>query len=222
MIFVTGLLVYHIKLVCRNRTTREDLKGFFNNAFANPYSRNVSRNISLSCCAKVWKPSVLKKMRINHELREKALREKKAEYDEVKVVQTEENTDKRITHTEMTYRNVLMTQENKTNENNIVQQGDAKGVKSNGGINNFQRQESVETSHNRNNGVKKYGSDKAIAFVENENNVSNDVRSAISKHSFNSKATKKEEFKHTTHLQAQRLNKSEIHRIPQIIRESEQ
>ena len=39
MIFVTGLLIYHIKLTCRNTTTREDLKAFFVNTFGNPYER---------------------------------------------------------------------------------------------------------------------------------------------------------------------------------------
>lgn len=39
MIFVTGLLIYHIKLTCRNLTTREDLKGFYQNTFGNPYER---------------------------------------------------------------------------------------------------------------------------------------------------------------------------------------
>lgn len=36
MIFVTGLLIYHLKLISQNVTTKEDLKGFYQNAFGNP------------------------------------------------------------------------------------------------------------------------------------------------------------------------------------------
>ena len=39
MIFVTGLLIYHIKLTCKNITTKENLKGLYQNAFGNPYDR---------------------------------------------------------------------------------------------------------------------------------------------------------------------------------------
>ena len=40
MIFVTGLLFYHYKLIKRNITTKEEIKNFFENPQSNPYSRN--------------------------------------------------------------------------------------------------------------------------------------------------------------------------------------
>ena len=40
MIFVTGLFVYHYKLVIRNISTKEEIKCFFDNPQGNPNSRN--------------------------------------------------------------------------------------------------------------------------------------------------------------------------------------
>ena len=44
MLFTTGLLIYHSKLVSKNMTTKEELKRFFINPFGDPYSRNCQRN----------------------------------------------------------------------------------------------------------------------------------------------------------------------------------
>jgi hypothetical protein len=44
MIFTTGLLIYHSKLISNNMTTKEELKKFFVNPFGDPYSRNCQRN----------------------------------------------------------------------------------------------------------------------------------------------------------------------------------
>ena len=40
MIFVTGLLVYHYKLIVRNMTTKEEIKSYFENPTGNPFNRN--------------------------------------------------------------------------------------------------------------------------------------------------------------------------------------
>ena len=44
MIFVTGLFIYHTKLVMKNTTTKEDIKRFWENPQANPYLRNKKLN----------------------------------------------------------------------------------------------------------------------------------------------------------------------------------
>ena len=44
MMFTTGLLIYHSKLISKDMTTKEELKRFFNNPFGDPYSRNCQRN----------------------------------------------------------------------------------------------------------------------------------------------------------------------------------
>ena len=45
MIFTTGLLIFHIRMVISNTTTKEELKKFFKNPFRNPYARNTLFNI---------------------------------------------------------------------------------------------------------------------------------------------------------------------------------
>lgn len=44
MIFTTGLLIYHIKIVKNNMTTKEELKKLFMNPFGNPYQRDTKKN----------------------------------------------------------------------------------------------------------------------------------------------------------------------------------
>ena len=45
MCFITGLLLYHIKLILNNTTTKEELKKIFKNSKGNPYKRNICSNI---------------------------------------------------------------------------------------------------------------------------------------------------------------------------------
>ena len=45
MIFTTGLLFFHIRMVVNNITTKEELKKFFKNPFGNLYQRSKSINI---------------------------------------------------------------------------------------------------------------------------------------------------------------------------------
>ena len=46
MIFVTGLFIYHTKLVLKNMTTKEDIKKFWENPQGNPYFR-TDKNINI-------------------------------------------------------------------------------------------------------------------------------------------------------------------------------
>ena len=48
MIFVTGLFIYHTKLILRNKTTKEDIKRFWENPQGNPYTRNKKLNFKNS------------------------------------------------------------------------------------------------------------------------------------------------------------------------------
>ena len=45
MFFITGLLIYHINLVIKNSTTKEQLRKVFKNKHGNPYKRNICTNI---------------------------------------------------------------------------------------------------------------------------------------------------------------------------------
>ena len=60
MIFVTGLLVYHYKLIKRNMTTKEEIKSFFENPQGNPYSKsNKNKNMNQSLFPLKQKMSLL-------------------------------------------------------------------------------------------------------------------------------------------------------------------
>lgn len=59
MIFTTGLLIYHSKLVSNNMTTKEELKKFFINPFGNPYKRKCCTNCSNVLCPRKNKKSLL-------------------------------------------------------------------------------------------------------------------------------------------------------------------
>ena len=60
MIFVTGLFIYHTKLVLRNITTKEDIKKFWENPLGNPYFRtNKKINVINSLFPLKQKKSVI-------------------------------------------------------------------------------------------------------------------------------------------------------------------
>ena len=59
MIFVTGLFIYHSKLVLKNTTTKEDIKSYWDNSQGNPYYRNKELNILNSIFPKKQKYSIL-------------------------------------------------------------------------------------------------------------------------------------------------------------------
>lgn len=59
MIFTTGLLIYHTKLIFNNLTTKEELKKFYANLMGNPYQRDTSRNLSLTLFPTISKDSII-------------------------------------------------------------------------------------------------------------------------------------------------------------------
>lgn len=71
MVFTCGLLIYHLTLVCRNLTTKEELKGNFDNRFGNPYRISCGKNIRRVLCPRLSRPDLLKKIRNKIMLKEK-------------------------------------------------------------------------------------------------------------------------------------------------------
>ena len=60
MIFVTGLFIYHTKLILKNMTTKEDIKCFWETPQGNPYQRNKKlTNILYSLFPKLKKYSII-------------------------------------------------------------------------------------------------------------------------------------------------------------------
>jgi hypothetical protein len=65
MIFTTGLLLYHYKIILKYETTKENLKKLFNNIFGNPYILNKKLNWKNSIFPKINKKSILDIMKDN-------------------------------------------------------------------------------------------------------------------------------------------------------------
>ena len=59
MIFVTGLFIYHTKLILKNVTTKEDIKSFWENAQGNPYFRTKKLNMKNSLFPSKQKKSII-------------------------------------------------------------------------------------------------------------------------------------------------------------------
>ena len=59
MCFITGRLLYLIKLILNNNTTKEELKKIFKNSKGNPNKRSICTNIKNVLFPKVKKYSLL-------------------------------------------------------------------------------------------------------------------------------------------------------------------
>ena len=112
MIFVTGLFIYHSKLVLKNITTKEDIKSFWKNPQGNPYFRNKKKNIKNSLFPLKQKNSIIdifkKGFFLTNEsdiLNKENIKKQKEE---------NKNNDNNNTHTPL-----QIECDNKNNENNI-------------------------------------------------------------------------------------------------------
>ena len=87
MVFTTGLLIYHIKIVRNNMTTKEELKKYFLNPFDNPYQRSTKNNFSSVLFPQVGKRDLIDILNYNEEIYKKQkdyiLKKRKKEEDKV-------------------------------------------------------------------------------------------------------------------------------------------
>ena len=70
MIFTTELLIFHIRLVKNNITTKEELKFYFKNPFGNPFQRDISKNFKNVLFPKKAKMSLIDIFNYNKEMYE--------------------------------------------------------------------------------------------------------------------------------------------------------
>jgi hypothetical protein len=90
MIFTTGLLIFHIRMVATNTTTKEELKHFFTNPFGNPYHRNLYYNFKSIIFPKKPKMSLIDIFNYN-----KKMYEGQKEYSKNKRKQEKEKLKKK-------------------------------------------------------------------------------------------------------------------------------
>ena len=65
MIFTTGLLIYHIKIIKFDKTTREELKKLFVNPFLNPYERSTKQNLKNILLPNIKRTSIIDELQNN-------------------------------------------------------------------------------------------------------------------------------------------------------------
>lgn len=65
MVFTTGLLIFHIKIIKVNKTTREELKKLFVNPFNNPYNRTLKENLKNIMFPNISKKSLIDELKEN-------------------------------------------------------------------------------------------------------------------------------------------------------------
>ena len=65
MIFTTGLLIYHIKIIKFDKTTREELKKLFVNPFLNPYERSTKQNLKNILLPNIKRTSIIDELKGN-------------------------------------------------------------------------------------------------------------------------------------------------------------
>ena len=83
MVFTTGLLLFHSKIIKTNKTTKEELKHLFDNTFGNPYTRDTKTNILYALYPNITKKSLIDVLKSN----------KENYYNEVKIDNKEINKD---------------------------------------------------------------------------------------------------------------------------------
>ena len=74
MIFTTGLLIFHIKIIKDDKTTKEELKKIFKNPFLNPFQRDTKTNLKNILIPNISKNSVLDELKKNKKKYEKYIK----------------------------------------------------------------------------------------------------------------------------------------------------
>ena len=134
MIFTTGLLFYHIRIVKNDMTTKEELKKFFKNPFGNPYQRSTKSDFNSIIFPKISKKSLIDILNINKEMYEKQkeyFRELKKKKDEQKISEKPKKDDSNVDNKVLDSKNILKEDDIKINiindiDNNGEQNADSK------------------------------------------------------------------------------------------------
>ena len=108
MTFTTGLLLFHIKILKVNKTTKEEFKKLFVNPFSNPFQRNTNDNIISALIPNISKKSLLDELRENRVKYIKFIKEEKME-----------NTKRDNIHKKLTDNGKDIIDDDKTNITNI-------------------------------------------------------------------------------------------------------
>ena len=199
MIFTTELLIFHIKMVLNNITTKEELKKLFKNPFDNPYTRSIGKNLKFIICPKKAKMSLVDLLRYNNKMyrqQQKFLKKssKKGDSNNTSVSSNEISFDKK----DNIYNNDINSKSEFKDEdkiNNI----DNKSEEQRSRINNSEAEKIMDENNNENNNEK--------------NDEKNDSRS-INESKGNSKMTElKGDDKNVDIVENDRISRKSLKRV---------
>ena len=133
MIFTTGLLFYHIRIVKNDMTTKEELKKFFKNPFGNPYQRSTKSDFNSIIFPKISKKSLIDILNINKEMYEKQkeyFKELRKKKDVSKIVEKPIKDDSNTGNKILDSKNILREDDIKINIINDIDNNDEQNVDS--------------------------------------------------------------------------------------------
>ena len=175
MIFTTGLLIFHIKIIKVNKTTKEELKKLFSNPFLNPFQRTIKENIKNSLFPNISKKSLIDDLKENKKKYLKYLKEENnnKEKEELKKKGKEEEEDKSDTiindksnnNVNIEANNINITTEN--NDNNEDLSKTYRNKERASLINNKNEKDLIKKEENSNKKNKKHFSEKIKKKVDN-------------------------------------------------------
>ena len=133
MIFTTGLLFYHIRIVKNDMTTKEELKKFFKNPFGNPYQRSTKSDFNSIIFPKISKKSLIDILNINKEMYEKQkeyFKELRKKKDVPKIIEKPIKDDSNTGNKILDSKNILREDDIKINIINDIDNNDEQNVDS--------------------------------------------------------------------------------------------
>ena len=133
MIFTTGLLFYHIRIVKNDMTTKEELKKFFKNPFGNPYQRSTKSDFNSIIFPKISKKSLIDILNINKEMYEKQkeyFKELRKKKDVSKIIEKPIKDDSNTGNKILDSKNILREDDIKITIINDIDNNDEQNVDS--------------------------------------------------------------------------------------------
>jgi palmitoyltransferase ZDHHC9/14/18 len=185
MIFTTELLIFHIRMVLNNVTTKEELKKFFKNPFDNPYTRSIGRNLKFIICPKKAKMSLVDLLKYNNKMyshQQKFLKKgsKKGETD-TSVSSNDISFDKKdsknnIHNNDITSKSEFIDEEKINNSDNKIEEqrnkvnSETERIKDENKIENFDDNSDSHSNESKGNSkmTELKGDEKNVDIVENE------------------------------------------------------
>jgi hypothetical protein len=193
MVFTTGLLIFHIKIIKMNKTTREELKKLFVNPFNNPYNRTLKENLKNILFPNISKKSLIDELKENKKDYIKYMNKKKEEDKENGDINNNKvNDNKKDNISEKPYKN----KDNKNIFNKNGKKNENKYNKEDNKSDNTSTITDIDNKDNINKLKDNINDDKNDDINENNNNkksnqINNNIKDRVNNNDENKKKKSK-------------------------------